>query len=124
MRLTLKDVGYSHMKKIMKGREWVGRVVTCHGDKAGKFYGRIGKLEAYGTSFEDAFRKVGALFLGHKSVADLNVHNAKVATENRERRARLAPAKHALETGDFKTFVEELDKAFERDAARISEGKV
>lgn len=119
MRLTLKDVGYPHMQKIMQGRKWVGRVVRCDGEKAGQFYGRIGKNEAYGSSFEDAFRKVGSLAMGYSSPEALSQHNAAVRDTQRAQQERIRPAKEALQRGDFRTFFSELDKAIARDNERM-----
>lgn len=122
MRVTLKDDGYPSFKKIMQGKRWIGRVIRT---ADGRYYGRIGKTEAYALSENQAFHEVAARWFGHDSAADLDAANAEVRAVQREQRAirreqraRIQPAIDAMRRGDFKAVFEELDKAVDRDNAR------
>lgn len=106
MRITLKDDGFTY-KKIMHGRKWIGRVVRT---ADGRYFGRIGKTEAYGATELQAFQEVGARYFGRSSAADLAEANAQVRQDRRDQQVRILPAKQALQRGDFKSFFEELDR--------------
>jgi hypothetical protein len=56
-RYRLKDDGYPSYQKIMRGKDWVGRV---NKNADGSFTGIIGRVEAPGTSWVDAMHQVVA----------------------------------------------------------------
>lgn len=85
MRYRLVDHGYP-FKKIMCGRQWVGRVFR-HAD--GTWRGMIGKAElSQGATPTDAFREAVARHLGFASSAALSHRNAAVLYARRQRAAR------------------------------------
>lgn len=105
--------------KICQGRKWVGRVVTM-GDGSG-FKGKIG--DTWGPvcpTHEEAFREVTAQFWGYEDAAALRRHNAEVGAVNlrmrAEKAARLAPIKHAVQTGDVRGFIDEFYKLLDEGA--------
>lgn len=57
MRYRLKDDGYSSFRKIMRGRDLIGRV---HENADGSFTGFIGHVQVPGSSWEDAMNQVVA----------------------------------------------------------------
>jgi hypothetical protein len=80
MRLTLVDHGYP-FKKIMKGKDWVGRVVKM-GDGTG-YLGIIKPHEYKAATEQEAFEEVGARYMGHESYAALRNKNRAVRSFRR-----------------------------------------
>lgn len=83
MRLTLKDVGVPQFKWIQRGRQRVGRVVRCGAGAPGRYYGVVGKEEAYGDTEREAFDRVCAKVFGFSDPAALDAHNASVRRRKR-----------------------------------------
>jgi hypothetical protein len=80
------DHGYP-FKKIMRGKDWVGRVVKT---TDGRYYARIGKLaEAYAHSELVAFHEAASKALGYRGAADLREHNRAVRAGQRARRVEI-----------------------------------
>lgn len=85
MRYRLVDHGYP-FKKIMCGRQWVGRVFR-HAD--GTWRGMIGRAElSLGATPTDAFSEAVARHLGYASSAALKRRNAAVLYARRQRAVR------------------------------------
>lgn len=93
----LRDVGVPTMKKIMQGKNWVGRVVR-HAD--GGFLGVIQskKLFVRAPTEVAAFEEVVAQSLGYATAADLKAHNARVRADNRVRTAVARDRAHRFMT--------------------------
>jgi hypothetical protein len=66
-RYRLRDDGYATIRPILRGRDKVGRVVKNTDDS---FTGIIGRIQATGSSWEDALNQVVAEIEGI-DVADL-----------------------------------------------------
>jgi hypothetical protein len=128
MRLILVDHGYP-FKKIMKGRDWIGRVAKM-GDGSG-YLGVIGKLSVKMPTERQAFEEVGAQYMGHRSADTLHRHNRDA---RRVKRVINQAADYAINQMEHRNF-EPLEKmlmtaptatavvgAFTRSLKRTSNG--
>lgn len=70
----LVDHGYPY-KKIMRGREWVGRV--CQHAEGG-FLGIIGKDSIRATTEREAFEEISARAMGYSNATVLKSRNARM----------------------------------------------
>lgn len=79
MSYRLVDHGYP-FKKIMHGKQWVGRVGR---HLSGGYLGTIGSLTVSGTTERDAFEQVVAKHLGYDSAGALHAKNKAVRQRKR-----------------------------------------
>jgi hypothetical protein len=101
MRLTLKNDGYP-WRSIYRGRNRIGKVWQHAETK--RFHGMIGKTEAMGSSFEDAFRNVAAKHMGFDSVDGLERNNREVRRKNSAMRAAGRYVADEMLRGNFEPF--------------------
>lgn len=85
MRYRLVDHGFTAYKKIMCGRDWVGRVCRHQG---GGYLGIIGKTTVRADTESEAFQEVAARAMGFANVSDLHESNAAIRRSNAARRGR------------------------------------
>jgi len=98
----LVDDGYPTFKKIMRGRDWVGRVCR-HAD--GRYMGMIGKsMIVYADTEVGAFEQAVAQYLGYVDADALKARNARIRSHNREARRAGRYAAEQLMRGNFKPF--------------------
>jgi hypothetical protein len=100
-RITLKDDGFSY-KKIMQGRNWIGRVYPKADGTFGAYIGKAPHVS--GATEKEAFEKVGAAYFGFSSPEALRANNAAVRAKNKANRALTRDAVNRALAGDFAGF--------------------
>lgn len=110
----LKDEGYSAFKKIMRGRDWVGRVCK-HAE--GGYYARIdlrakggGMFEALGPTEVGAFEEAAARAMGYPSAAVLRARNSQVRARKRAYNAVADAVGRELFAGDVRHQMDVIDR--------------
>lgn len=107
MALTLVDHGYA-FKKIMQGKRWIGRVAKM-GDGSG-YIGVIGNDSIVCPTELEAFREIGARYLGVGNYAQLRENNRRVRFARTVQRRKAQHAMMAILAGDFRP----LDELFKK----------
>lgn len=78
-KLTLIPTQGQPFKKIMQGKNWIGRVLP---HAQGGFLAIIGPTTVRAATEREAFEEIAARHFGFKSAAALDAHNAGVRAQN------------------------------------------
>lgn len=103
----LKDDGFAGFKKILRGREWVGRVVR-HAE--GGYVGVIGTDSARGATEREAFEEAAARAMGYKSAAVVRAHNSRVRARKRAYNSVADAIGRRLINSDVKSQLDIIDR--------------
>lgn len=110
MRLTLKDVGLPY-KKVMKGRNWIGRVYRVADGSWSCDIHRKNYYRGAASAF-DAFMEGGARYLGADSADDLRAKNRQANIAKRYKRRAAADLMNRVlhnEPGAFDRLIDIFD---------------
>jgi hypothetical protein len=108
----LVDDGYPTFKKIMSGRNWIGKVMKVEGG----FVGVIGKYAVHkGLTEAEAYREVVAKYCGYANYGAMKDRNQIIISARTKARAEARYVSDEMIRGNFKPLDQLIGKALKKE---------